>query len=192
MDLVHYMLFYSCPLSAIQINKQQCYTGGPGEDCFKLVSVWNMGGGVRDCPLLETLIHTCMNGTQIDFLAVDDNYNFEMQGAINLGTIKTIKPGDEIVVECTYYTANRKGVTQLGLATTDEMCLAFIVYYPAISVDKCWSEPNMHAYMAMMGETDYQGIVEMLKTNAWDQASIAVHEATMKKVPLIWVPQQRP
>ncbi|CAB1327625.1 unnamed protein product [Coregonus sp. 'balchen'] len=160
MDLVHYMLFYSCPLSAIQINKQQCYTGGPGEDCFKLVSVWNMGGGAFELPENAGISIGGQdydeNGTQIDFLAVDDNYNFEMQGAINLGTIKTIKPGDEIVVECTYYTANRKGVTQLGLATTDEMCLAFIVYYPAISVDKCWSEPNMHAYMAMMGETDYQ------------------------------------
>ncbi|XP_029597387.1 DBH-like monooxygenase protein 2 homolog isoform X2 [Salmo trutta] len=101
-------------------------------------------------------------------------------------TIKTIKPGDEIVVECTYKTATREGITQLGLATTDEMCLAFIIY-PAISVDHCWSQPNMHAYTAMMGKTDYQGIVEMLKTKAWDQVSIAVHEATMKKVPQIGV-----
>ena len=31
----------------------------------------------------------------------------------------------------------------------------------------------------------YKGIVEMLKTKAWDQASIAEHEATMKKVPQI-------
>ncbi|CDQ88917.1 unnamed protein product [Oncorhynchus mykiss] len=57
-------------------------------------------------------------------------------GFINLETIKTIKPGDEIVVECTYNTATRKGITQLGLATTEEMCLAFIIYYPAISVNK--------------------------------------------------------
>ncbi|XP_045552682.1 DBH-like monooxygenase protein 2 homolog [Salmo salar] len=57
LDLVHHMLLYSCPLSVIQINEQQCYTGGPGADCLKLVSVWNTGG-VRDCPLLETLIHT--------------------------------------------------------------------------------------------------------------------------------------
>ncbi|XP_045074430.1 DBH-like monooxygenase protein 2 homolog [Coregonus clupeaformis] len=292
LDLVHHMLLYSCPSSVNQINEQQCYTGGPGADCFKLVAAWGVGGlafelpgnagipiggqdyeefyrleihynnpaqeagrrdssGMRlyytdrlrqhdvgildaglmvpswgyvipptasafrsyavcntahfsdilpdpvpDLSVISMTLHTHLagrkvrvglfrNGTQIDFLAVDDNYNFEMQRVLNLGTIKTIKPGDEIVVECTYYTANRKGVTQLGLATTDEMCLAFIVYYPAISVDKCWSEPNMHAYMAMMGETDYQGIVEMLKTKAWDQASIAVHEATMKKVPQI-------
>ncbi|XP_014007802.2 DBH-like monooxygenase protein 2 homolog isoform X1 [Salmo salar] len=35
-------------------------------------------------------------------------------------------------------------------------CLAFIIYYPAISVDHCWSQPNMHAYTAMMGKTDYK------------------------------------
>ncbi|KAM9397619.1 LOW QUALITY PROTEIN: DBH-like monooxygenase protein 2 homolog [Salvelinus alpinus] len=146
-------------------------------------------------PLISIMLHTHLagrkvrvglfrNGTQIDFLAVDENYNFEMQGFVNLATIKTIKPGDEIVLECTYNTATREGITQLGLATT-EMCLAFIIYYPAISVDHCWSQPNMHAYTAMMGKTDYQGIVEMLKTKAWDQASTAVHEATMKKVPQI-------
>ncbi|XP_064879324.1 DBH-like monooxygenase protein 2 homolog isoform X2 [Oncorhynchus nerka] len=104
-----------------------------------------------------------------------------MQGFINLETIKTIKPGDEIVVEFTYNTATRKGITQLGLATTDEMCLAFIIYYSAISVDHCWRQPNMLTYTAMMEKTDYQGIVEMLKTKAWDQVSIAEHEATMKK-----------
>ncbi|XP_064879321.1 DBH-like monooxygenase protein 2 homolog isoform X1 [Oncorhynchus nerka] len=108
-----------------------------------------------------------------------------MQGFINLETIKTIKPGDEIVVEFTYNTATRKGITQLGLATTDEMCLAFIIYYSAISVDHCWRQPNMLTYTAMMEKTDYQGIVEMLKTKAWDQVSIAEHEATMKKVPQI-------
>uniref|UniRef100_A0A674APS7 Monooxygenase, DBH-like 1, like n=1 Tax=Salmo trutta TaxID=8032 RepID=A0A674APS7_SALTR len=263
LDLVHHMLLYSCPLSVVQINEQQCYTGGPWADCFKVVAVWAVGGlafelpenagipiggqdydefyrleihynnlaqetgrrdssGMRlyytdqlrqhdvgiidaglmvsswgyaipptasafrsyglcntshfsdilpdpvpDLSVISILLHTHLagrkvrvglfrNGTQIDFLAVDENYNFEMQGFINLATIKTIKPGDEIVVECTYNTATREGITQLGLATTDEMCLAFIIYYPAISVDHCWSQPNMHAYTAMMGKTDYQ------------------------------------
>lgn len=31
-------------------------------------------------------------GKQIDFLGVNENYDFEMQGIVNLGSIKTIKP----------------------------------------------------------------------------------------------------
>ncbi|XP_029620994.1 DBH-like monooxygenase protein 2 homolog [Salmo trutta] len=125
------------------------------------------------------------NGEQIDFLGLDENFNFDMQQATNLGNIKTIKPGDEIVVECTYNTTNRKGITQLGLATTDEMCLAFVFYYPAIPVTSCCSHPDMNAYTAMMGKTVDQDIEEMLKTAVWDQSSTAVHEATMKRVPQI-------
>ncbi|XP_041716334.1 DBH-like monooxygenase protein 2 homolog isoform X1 [Coregonus clupeaformis] len=151
---------------------------------------------VPDLSVFSVVLHTHLagrkvraghirNGEQIDFLGLDENFNFEMQQATNLGNIKTIKPGDEIVVECTYNTTNRKGITQLGLATTDEMCLAFVFYYPAIPVTSCCSHPNMRAYMAMMGKTVDQDIEEMLKTAAWDQASTAVHEVTMKRVPQI-------
>uniref|UniRef100_A0A668A0Y1 Monooxygenase, DBH-like 1, like n=1 Tax=Myripristis murdjan TaxID=586833 RepID=A0A668A0Y1_9TELE len=84
------------------------------------------------------------NGTQIDFLALNENYNFEMQQITNLGNIKTIKQGDNIVVECTYNTVNRTGDTKMGLATTDEMCLAFLFYYPANNIDTCWSHPTTH------------------------------------------------
>uniref|UniRef100_A0A674DDF7 Monooxygenase, DBH-like 1, like n=1 Tax=Salmo trutta TaxID=8032 RepID=A0A674DDF7_SALTR len=252
LDLVHHMLLYSCPLSVIQINEQQCYTGGPWADCFKVVAVWAVGGlafqlpenagipiggqdydefyrleihyhnlaqetgrrdssgmrlyytdqlrqhdvGIIDAGLMVSswgyaipptastfrsygLCNTfvldltlCRNGTQIDFLAVDENYNFEMQGSISS------LQGDEIVVECTYKTATREGITQLGLATTDEMCLAFIIY-PAISVDHCWSQPNMHAYTAMMGKTDYHASVNSASVNSASVNSASVNSASV-------------
>ncbi|KAJ8009680.1 hypothetical protein DPEC_G00094020 [Dallia pectoralis] len=125
------------------------------------------------------------NREQVDFLGLNENYSFELQQVTNLGNIKTIKPGDDIVVECTYDTINRKDITKLGLATTDEMCLAFLFYYPAISITNCWSHPNMHAYNAMMVETAIPIIEEMLNTKIWDQTSIEMHEATMKKIPQI-------
>ncbi|KAM4521948.1 DBH-like monooxygenase protein 2 homolog isoform 1-T1 [Odontesthes bonariensis] len=81
------------------------------------------------------------NGKQIDFLGLDENYNFEMQQIVNLGSIKTIKKGDEISVECTYNTAGRTEATKIGLSTNDEMCLAFLFYYPAISISTCISHP---------------------------------------------------
>ncbi|XP_026175237.1 DBH-like monooxygenase protein 2 homolog isoform X2 [Mastacembelus armatus] len=81
------------------------------------------------------------NGKQIDFVAFDENYNFEIQHFFNFGNFKTIKPGDEIAVECSFNTTDRSGVTKMGLATTDEMCLAFLVHYPAVSIATCLSHP---------------------------------------------------
>ncbi|XP_068580584.1 DBH-like monooxygenase protein 2 homolog [Cebidichthys violaceus] len=82
------------------------------------------------------------NGKQIDFLLLNENYNFELQQSVTFGTFKTIKQGDEIAVECTYSTTDRTNVTRMGLATTDEMCLAFLYYYPAIKISICVSHPN--------------------------------------------------
>ncbi|XP_068199465.1 DBH-like monooxygenase protein 2 homolog [Antennarius striatus] len=82
------------------------------------------------------------NGKMIDYINVDRNYNFELQQAVNLGSIKTIKKGDEILVECVYSTVNRTKVTKQGLGSYDEMCLAFLFYYPAINISACLSHPN--------------------------------------------------
>ncbi|KAM6954075.1 DBH-like monooxygenase protein 2 homolog [Aplochiton taeniatus] len=96
------------------------------------------------------------NGKQVNFLGVEENYDFEFQQTMNLGSITTIRPGDEIVVECTYSTVNRTGVTTLGLSTTDEMCLAFIIYYPAINISTCWSHPNMYYLAAISSKPPAQ------------------------------------
>uniref|UniRef100_A0A3P8WZ46 Monooxygenase, DBH-like 1, like n=1 Tax=Cynoglossus semilaevis TaxID=244447 RepID=A0A3P8WZ46_CYNSE len=105
---------------------------------------YGMGDPIPDLNVFVVLLHTHLagrkvrvaqyrDGKQIDFLAVDEHYNFEMQRFKNVGKIKTIKQNDEIAVECTYDTMDRTNVTKMGLATTDEMCLAFIAYYPAIN-----------------------------------------------------------
>ncbi|XP_032398273.1 DBH-like monooxygenase protein 2 homolog [Etheostoma spectabile] len=105
------------------------------------------------------------NGEQIDFLGLDENFNFEFQQVISLGNIKTIKQSDEIAVECTYSTTDRTNVTKMGLATTDEMCLAFLFYYPAIKINTCVSHPNTSTYK--------------------DQDDIAAQERLLKKLPQI-------
>ncbi|KAK2856247.1 hypothetical protein Q5P01_004982 [Channa striata] len=109
------------------------------------------------------------NGQQIDFLGLDENYNFELQQIVSLGNIKTIKQGDEIAVECTYSTLDRTNITKMGLATTDEMCLAFIFYYPAISISACISHPNT----TYLSSTNYQ----------MSDSEIAQYENSLKTLP---------
>ncbi|KAM7395407.1 hypothetical protein PAMA_006932 [Pampus argenteus] len=112
---------------------------------------------VPDLHVFSVMMHTHMvgrkvrvghfrNGKQIGFIGLDENYNFEMQETVSLGNIKTIKPGDDLVVECTYNTSNRTGFTKMGLATTDEMCLAFLLVYPAINITTCVSIPNLTSH----------------------------------------------
>ncbi|XP_029705011.1 DBH-like monooxygenase protein 2 homolog isoform X1 [Takifugu rubripes] len=118
------------------------------------------------------------NGEQIDFIFVEENYNFEMQQAHHLGNVRTIKQGDEIAVECTYSTTNRSRVTKMGLATTEEMCLAFLLYYPLIEVTSCVSRPN--TTHPLMSTSDW-----IFNGNSSDQDEIASYEEQMKTLPQI-------
>ncbi|XP_063758892.1 DBH-like monooxygenase protein 2 homolog isoform X2 [Eleginops maclovinus] len=110
------------------------------------------------------------NGTQTGFLALDEHYDFGLQQTVNLGHITTIKQGDEIAVECTYNTADRTNVTFMGLGSTEEMCLAFLYYYPAISITTCISHPN-----TSMSED----------STTSDQETIDEQESLMKNLPQI-------
>ncbi|XP_030626629.1 DBH-like monooxygenase protein 2 homolog [Chanos chanos] len=119
----------------------------------------------HDLHVFATVLHTHLvgrkvrvghfrYGQQIDFLALDENYDFEYQQIVNLGETKTIKQGDRVLVECTYNTMGHKAITWGGLETTDEMCLAFLFYYPAVDVGLCHSFPNPHDLMRVMGVKD--------------------------------------
>ncbi|KAM7367921.1 hypothetical protein PAMP_014186 [Pampus punctatissimus] len=99
---------------------------------------------VPDLHVFSVMLHTHMvgrkvrvghfrNGKQIDFLGLDENYDFEIQETVSLGNLKTIKP--------------------MGLASTDEMCLAFLLFYPAINITTCVSTPNLTSYETSLSVT---------------------------------------
>ncbi|KAL7388098.1 hypothetical protein ABVT39_006959 [Epinephelus coioides] len=145
--------------TGVMISHRTPYNIPPGAAQFHTYGVCNTSlfsqlvNPVPDLHVFAVMLHTHLagrkvrvahyrDGKQIDFLALDENFNFEIQQGICLGAVKTIKPGDEIAVECTYSTIDRTKVTTMGLATTDEMCLAFLLYYPAIPINTCVSHPN--------------------------------------------------
>ncbi|KAK0148100.1 DBH-like monooxygenase protein 2 [Merluccius polli] len=133
-------------------------------------------GPVPDIHLFAVMLHTHLagrkvkaavfrDGVQKEFLAVNENYDFEFQEFKNLGNIKTIKPNDDILVECTYNTANREGYTKMGFSTTDEMCLAFLMYYPEITINACWSNPNTSNIEKYEGGTHIQTYPKKILNN---------------------------
>lgn len=122
------------------------------------------------------------NGEQIDLLAMDEHYNFEFQQAVNLGKTKTVKLGDQLLVECTYNTENRTGLTLGGLATTNEMCLAFLFYYPAMSLSSCVSFPDPQILSHEMGAANEIEWLQMMFLKHWDEVAIDEYEKTLTEI----------
>ncbi|KAJ3340735.1 hypothetical protein HDU93_006405 [Gonapodya sp. JEL0774] len=62
----------------------------------------------------------------------------------------TLFPGDYIETTCTYDSSKRTTPTKGGLATSDEMCLFFISYWPLMPMGFCIQEPigNNNTLMA--------------------------------------------
>ncbi|XP_048063469.1 DBH-like monooxygenase protein 2 homolog [Megalobrama amblycephala] len=121
-------------------------------------------------------------GKQIDLLAVDENYNFEYQEVTNLGKTKTVQLGDKLLVECTYNTENRNTLTMGGLSTSNEMCLAFLFYYPAMNLSSCVSLPDIASLSSAMGATDTDTWFNMMYTKTWNDTSINQYQQTLKTV----------
>ncbi|CAG0900730.1 unnamed protein product [Darwinula stevensoni] len=57
-------------------------------------------------------------------------------------------------IECDFDSSDRDSVTIGGFKTTDEMCLAFLQYYPAQNIASCLSVPDYDAIKNLFGITD--------------------------------------
>jgi len=80
----------------------------------------------------------------------------------------TIQPGDEIRTRCVYSSNNKSQVTYFGAGTDDEMCYAFITYYPThhLPPTLCasWkSVQRCHRYLekfgGMLGDCRWRALV---------------------------------
>ncbi|XP_052441666.1 DBH-like monooxygenase protein 2 homolog [Carassius gibelio] len=146
-----------------------------------------------DLQVFSVMLHTHLAGRkvrvghfrgekQIDFLAADENYDFEYQDVTNLGKTKTVKLGDKLLVECTYNTENRSTLTWGGLSTSDEMCLAFLFYYPAMNLSGCMSFPNTTTLRSEMGTPALNTWLNMMSSKTWNDTSINQYQQTLKRI----------
>jgi len=80
----------------------------------------------------ELYLHQYRNGTELAPIAQEPYYNFAYQQMTTLQQERVILPGDTLMMECVYNTVDRTQPTTMGFTTMNEMCLAFILYYPLI------------------------------------------------------------
>ncbi|XP_069098968.1 putative DBH-like monooxygenase protein 2 isoform X2 [Pleurodeles waltl] len=140
----------------------------PRAESFNLYSlcktdVFNQVTGevIPDMQMFANLLHTHLtgtavqvaqfrNGTQIGFLGRDMSYDFNLQETRQT-EIMPIKMGDELQTVCTYNTLGRANVTFGGISTTEEMCLAFLYYYPRNNISQCVSIPDYSPVSSFLG-----------------------------------------
>ncbi|KAM8924707.1 putative DBH-like monooxygenase protein 2 [Pelodytes ibericus] len=122
------------------------------------------------------------NGSLIGSLGEDKKYDFNLQQVRNLPKGVVIKPGDQILVECTANTMDREGVTYGGPSTLNEMCLGFLFYYPAVPIAACWSLINIHNVTDALEQERSDSIMDAILTIdalEWDDELL---EAAQKAV----------
>ncbi|XP_078508635.1 putative DBH-like monooxygenase protein 2 [Lissotriton helveticus] len=123
------------------------------------------------------------NGSQIGFLGRDMNYDFNLQETRLLLNISTLRMGDEIVVECTYNTMDRKNITVGGLGTKDEMCMGFLYVYPRNNISNCMSVPNTLPIAQAIGKnvSSIEQAVMAIRSFQWDAVSAQMFEVMLKE-----------
>ncbi|XP_075210219.1 MOXD1 homolog 1-like [Lycorma delicatula] len=95
------------------------------------------------------------NDIELPAIAEDKNYDFNYQQSRVLSKEIRVLPGDELITECVYDTKNRTQPTYGGYSTKQEMCLAFIVYYPRTPLASCLSMTPVEYFFKTFGVTEF-------------------------------------
>ncbi|KAK4288778.1 hypothetical protein Pmani_038210, partial [Petrolisthes manimaculis] len=91
------------------------------------------------------------NGRELPAIMKDMNYDFNYQQARVLKEEVEILPGDSFIVNCGYDSTKRRTPTFGGFSTEDEMCLAFLTYYPRVELSGCYSTPDLALILHTLG-----------------------------------------
>ncbi|CAL8110020.1 unnamed protein product [Orchesella dallaii] len=95
-------------------------------------------------------------GVELPWIDFDNHYDFNFQQNKPLRDFVQILPGDQMTIECTYDTRwNNNKVVTGGLSTKEEMCQAFLWYYPKQEFEACVSVYPVEAHFEELGVTNY-------------------------------------
>lgn len=97
-------------------------------------------------------------GKELPNIVHENHFDFDYQQSHSLEKEVRIMPGDELVTECVYGTQDRTTPTLGGYAAKQEMCLAFIVYYPRTELAGCYSITPAKDLFRTLGVHSFKGI----------------------------------
>ncbi|CAG2116969.1 unnamed protein product, partial [Medioppia subpectinata] len=129
----------------------KCFENYMDHDGLKVFAIW------PHAHLLATKlkIRHFRDGEELPWLEFDQNYDFNLQSFRVLKPIRKIIFGDQLTVECEYGSGHKNRTTMGGYATTDEMCTAWLYYYPKMAKSKpCFSGLTDDNRRRVAGVTD--------------------------------------
>ncbi|XP_066941345.1 MOXD1 homolog 1-like [Macrobrachium rosenbergii] len=97
-----------------------------------------------------TLRHVREN-KELPVVIRDLSYDFNFQEIRNLKKESTVLPGDILITECGLDSTSRTNATFGGFGTGEEMCLAFMFYYPRTELAYCASGPSTKSLFNALG-----------------------------------------
>ncbi|KAH0628524.1 hypothetical protein JD844_009834 [Phrynosoma platyrhinos] len=145
----------------------------PGAESFKSYGICNTshfeemnGAPVPDMHVFGYLLHTHLAGRGV-------------RGVL----YRNGEQGDEFLVECRYQTLDRTEITFGGLSTLNEMCLAFIFYYPRNNISSCMGYPNIQQVANELGQEASDAIEGMTAIDLveWNNETIKKAEKACKE-----------
>ncbi|XP_061465782.1 putative DBH-like monooxygenase protein 2 [Rhineura floridana] len=173
----------------------------PGAESFMSYGVCNTslfdemnGTPVPDMHVFGYLLHTHLaglgvrgvqyrNGEQVTIICEDNQYDFNLQETRGMKKEVVFKPGDEFLVECHYQTKYRTELTFGGPSTLNEMCLAFLFYYPRNNISSCMGYPDIQYVAHQLGQEAADAMEGMMAINLveWDNETIKTAEKACKE-----------
>jgi dopamine beta-monooxygenase len=138
----------------------------PGQDNFSVYGICDPSCTSKHIPrdginVFSNLLHTHLagrglvlrqyrNGAEVTTpIDQDLNYDFNFQ-QIRTFPSRKIYPGDKIELQCKYSTSDRMKAVFGGLGTSQEMCLAFLYYYPRSPLLSCQSSLKTEALFQVL------------------------------------------
>lgn len=129
-------------------------------------------------------------GEELPAIGVDARYDFNLQTIHFLGdgggNGRRVLPGDSLLTTCVYDTVSRSERTYAGLASTQEMCMSFIWYYPKVEATTCGSYNTLVSDSGTMtARTTCRGNMGAFCRSDSDFLSFLVPESEMSFRPLV-------
>ncbi|OXA42075.1 DBH-like monooxygenase protein 1 [Folsomia candida] len=97
------------------------------------------------------------NGVELAPIALENNYDFNYQQVRVVDPPRLLLPGDELITECEYNTVGKNSPAFGGLGTRDEMCMAFVYYYPRIPLSECKTQLEFYSFLNPLGIINVTG-----------------------------------
>jgi len=117
-------------------------------------------------------------GKELPLVIQDNHYDFNFQETRPLAQDVIVKRGDGLLLECDYSTTDRDTVVFSGVETRDEMCVAYLIYYPRLPLSNCDSNPTLEQTFKFISAEAHEsspyllaGPVEYRDWYVWDVAT---------------------